>query len=121
MPQRQMRDEAASAPKVRSFQKRCTTELIRRNSFRCCVNETIRISLFCLSFSRAENTLTSQISKQNLNRTICSCGTFMSGQDEKKPAIGQAPSHLFDESATVVSAISRAKRFVDFVISGRGR
>ncbi len=37
-----------------------------------------------------------------------------------KPALGKAPAHLFDDSATVVSAAQKAKRFCEFVASGRG-
>ncbi len=38
----------------------------------------------------------------------------------KKPTLGTAPSHIFDDEATVVSSAQRAKRFREFVVSGKG-
>lgn len=38
----------------------------------------------------------------------------------KKPTIGKAPSHLFDDEATVVTSAQKAKRFCDFVTTGKG-
>lgn len=37
-----------------------------------------------------------------------------------KPAIGKPPSHLFDDEAAMVTSAQKAKRFRDFVASGRG-
>lgn len=37
-----------------------------------------------------------------------------------KPPLGTAPSHIFDDDATVVSSAQKAKRFREFVFSGKG-
>jgi hypothetical protein len=37
-----------------------------------------------------------------------------------KPTLGKAPSHIFDDEATVVSSAQKAKRFREFVESGKG-
>ncbi len=37
-----------------------------------------------------------------------------------KPALGTAPAHIFDDSAILVSSAQRAKRFLDFVSTGKG-
>lgn len=37
-----------------------------------------------------------------------------------KPTLGTAPSHIFDDEATVVSSAQKAKRFREFVIGGKG-
>jgi len=37
-----------------------------------------------------------------------------------KPTLGKAPSHIFDDEPTVVSSAQKAKRFRDFVVSGKG-
>lgn len=37
-----------------------------------------------------------------------------------KPTLGKAPSHIFDDEATVVSSAQKAKRFREFVVSGKG-
>lgn len=38
----------------------------------------------------------------------------------KKPTLGKAPSHIFDDNTTAVSSAQRAKRFREFVFSGKG-
>jgi hypothetical protein len=38
----------------------------------------------------------------------------------KKPALGQAPSHIFDDKAAAVSSSQKVKRFREFVLGGRG-
>jgi len=38
----------------------------------------------------------------------------------KKPALGKAPAHIFDDGTAIVSSAQRAKRFREFVISGKG-
>ena len=38
----------------------------------------------------------------------------------RKPALGKAPSHIFEDDATVVTSAQKAKRFREFVSSGRG-
>ena len=38
----------------------------------------------------------------------------------KKPTLGKAPSHIFDDEATSVSSAQKAKRFREFVVSERG-
>lgn len=38
----------------------------------------------------------------------------------RKPALGKPPSHIFDDDSVVVSAAQKAKRFIDFVSSGKG-
>ena len=39
---------------------------------------------------------------------------------KRKPVLGKAPSHIFDDDSVVVSAASKAKRFLDFVTTGKG-
>jgi hypothetical protein len=38
----------------------------------------------------------------------------------RKPAIGKAPSHLFDDDATIVTSAQKAKRFRELVTTGKG-
>ena len=38
----------------------------------------------------------------------------------RKPAIGKAPSHLFDDKATIVTSAQKAKRFREIVTTGKG-
>ncbi len=38
----------------------------------------------------------------------------------RRPAIGKAPSHIFDDEATVVTSAQKAKRFREMVTSGKG-
>ncbi|MEQ8789529.1 MAG: TIR domain-containing protein [Pirellulaceae bacterium] len=38
-----------------------------------------------------------------------------------KPALGKAPSHLFDDSPVTVTSAQKGKRFRDLVASGKGR
>ncbi len=38
----------------------------------------------------------------------------------RKPAIGKAPSHIFDDEATVGTSAQKAKRFREMVTSGKG-
>lgn len=38
----------------------------------------------------------------------------------KRPVLGQAPSHIFDEKTTAVSSAQKVKRFREFVLGGRG-
>ena len=37
-----------------------------------------------------------------------------------KPMLGKAPTHIFDDDATVVSSAQKAKRFREFAVSGKG-
>ena len=38
----------------------------------------------------------------------------------QKPALGKAPSYIFDDAPTTVSSAQKAKRFCDSIISGKG-
>jgi len=38
----------------------------------------------------------------------------------RKPALGKPPAHLFDDELATTSCVLKAKRFRDFVVSGRG-
>jgi len=38
----------------------------------------------------------------------------------RRPSLGKAPSHLFDETAPIVSSTQKAKRFCEIVRSGKG-